>query len=57
MKFELTQEQGQTLITLLDVATKSGGLQVAEASLFFVKMIQEAAKAMSVSAPVVEEVK
>jgi hypothetical protein len=33
MTLELTQQEAQQLIGLLDLATKSGGLQVAQAAL------------------------
>lgn len=33
MQLELTKEEAQTLIGLLDVATKAGGLQAAQAAL------------------------
>ena len=33
MKFELTKEEAQALLGLLDLATKAGGLQVAQAAL------------------------
>jgi hypothetical protein len=45
MKIELTNEEAQVLINLIDVAVKSAGLQAAEAGVFYTKKIQEAAKA------------
>lgn len=38
----LTEQQAGVLQQLLDMATKSGGLQVAEAALFFAKSINAA---------------
>jgi hypothetical protein len=40
----LTKEEGQTLFELLDIATKSGGIQVAKAALPIVDKLMEAAK-------------
>lgn len=45
MTIELTQQEAEQLVGLLDVATKAGGLQVASAALHFVGKIQEAMKA------------
>ena len=45
MKIELTKEEAQVLVNLIDVAVKSAGLQAAEAGVHFSKMIQAAAKA------------
>lgn len=39
---ELTQEQGQILVNLLNLAVKSAGLEAAESALFFTKKIQQA---------------
>jgi hypothetical protein len=43
----LTKEEGQTLFELLDIATKSGGIQVAKAALPIVDKLMEAAKQVS----------
>lgn len=39
---ELTQEEGQVLINLINVAVQSKGLDAAEAGLYFTKLIQSA---------------
>ncbi len=52
MQIELTEAEGQDLVTLLDVAVKSGGLAVAQSALFFFGKLKEAANA---PAPVTEE--
>ena len=36
---QLNQNQAEVLLSLLDIATKSGGLNVAEAAIFFSKNI------------------
>ncbi len=41
---ELTKEQGQVLINLINIAVQAKGLEAAEAGLFFTKKIQEAFK-------------
>lgn len=41
---ELTQEQAQVLINLINIAVKEKGLEAAEAGLFFTKKIQDAFK-------------
>ena len=38
---QLTKNQGEVLLSLLDIATKSGGLNVAEAAVFFSKLIEQ----------------
>ena len=45
MNITLTETEANNLIALLDVATKAGGLQVAQAALPLVAKIQEAAQA------------
>ena len=40
----LNENEANALLGLLDIATKAGGLQVAENAIFFVKKIQEAAQ-------------
>lgn len=35
MILELTEQEAEVLIKLLDIATKAGGLSVADASLYF----------------------
>jgi len=42
MTIELTQQEAQQLIGLLDLATKSGGLQVAQAALPLAIKVQAA---------------
>lgn len=42
MKIELTQDEAKALVTLLDAAVKSMGLQAAEAAVFFAKKIDAA---------------
>lgn len=42
MKIEFTQQEAQALIGLLDLATKSGGLQVAQAALPIAIKVQAA---------------
>lgn len=45
MKLDLTKEEAQVLINLINVAVKAAGLEAAEAGVHFSKMIQAAAKA------------
>lgn len=45
MNIELTDEEGQALVELLDAANKAGGLQLARACLHFFDKLQAAAKA------------
>lgn len=45
MKIELTKEEANALVGLIDLAVKSGGLQVANAALVLMKKIEDAAKA------------
>lgn len=47
MKLELTKEEAQALVALIDLAVKSGGLQVASAALVITKKIDDAAKESS----------
>ena len=42
MQIELSQQEAQALIGLLDLATKSGGLQVAQAALPIAIKVQSA---------------
>ena len=42
MQIELTKQEAQQLIGLLDLATKSGGLQVAQAALPIAIKVQNA---------------
>lgn len=44
MNIELTPEEANVLVSLIDVAVKSAGLQAAESALHFVNKIKEAAK-------------
>lgn len=48
---ELTVLQAQDLLRLLDVATKSGGLQVAPAAVFFHDTINKAFKESKLPVP------
>lgn len=41
---ELSQEQAQVLINLIDIAVKARGLEAAEYGLFFTQLIQKAFK-------------
>ncbi len=41
-QINLTQEQAQVLINLIDIAIRAKGIEAAEAGLFFTKKIQEA---------------
>lgn len=45
IKIELTKEEMQALVGLIDMAVKSGGLQVANAALVLIKKIEDSAKA------------
>lgn len=45
MKIELTKEEADALLRLVDTAVRSGGLQAAEPALFFMRKISEAARA------------
>ena len=45
MQIELTREEAQTLFNIIDVALKSGGLQIADACTHFAKKLSDAAKA------------
>lgn len=42
MKLEMTKEESEILIQLLDISVKAGGLAVAEAGVVFCKRIKEA---------------
>ena len=43
MTIELTKEQAQVLINLIDIAVKAGGMQAARAGVFFSDLIAAAA--------------
>lgn len=45
MRIELSKEEADALLKLVDMAVRSGGLQVTEAALFFTRKISEAARA------------
>ena len=45
MNIELTNEEAQVLMNLIDIAVKSAGLPAAEAALHFSKKIKDAAEA------------
>ncbi len=44
MKIELTPQEGQVLINLLDIAVRARGLEVAEAALVLMRRIKRAAE-------------
>ena len=44
MKIELTKEEGQVLMNLINIAVQVKGLEAAEAGLYFAKKIQDAGK-------------
>lgn len=44
MKLELTPEEAQSLVNLLDVAVKAGGLQAAVVAVPLFQKLQDAAK-------------
>ena len=48
---ELTQEQATALLQLVDIAVKSGGLQVAASAVFFHDHIQAAHRKSQESSP------
>lgn len=52
MRIELSKEEADALLRLVDMAVRSGGLQAAEPALFFTRKISEAARAEA--APPVE---
>ncbi len=49
MTLELTEQESQIVIQLLDIAVKAGGLQVSEAALLIAKKIQDASDAQNVT--------
>lgn len=42
MNIELTKEEAQMLVNIINIAVQSKGLEIAEASVFFTKKIQAA---------------
>lgn len=42
MNIELTKEEAQLLVNIINIAVQSKGLEIAEASVFFTKKIQAA---------------
>lgn len=48
MNLELTEQEAQILVNLIDEAVKTKGLSVAEAGLYFLKKIKEAATPNSI---------
>lgn len=44
MQIELNDEEAKVLVSLIDVAVKSAGLQASESALHFVRKIDEARK-------------
>lgn len=53
---ELTPEQATALLQLIDLAVKSGGLQVAQAAVFFHDHIQAAHKRSLEAEPVAPKI-
>lgn len=45
MKIEITKDQAQALLNLIDIAVKAGGLQVASTAVFFHSLLETAARA------------
>lgn len=45
MKIEITKDQAQALLNLIDIAVKAGGLQVASTAVFFHNLLETAARA------------
>lgn len=45
MIIELTNEEAQVLLNLIDIAVKSAGLPAAEAAMHFAKKLKDAAEA------------
>lgn len=45
MKIEITKDQAQALLNLIDIAVKAGGLQVASTAVFFHGLLETAARA------------
>ena len=43
MTIEITKEQAQVLVNLIDVAVKTGGIQAARAAVFFTDLVAAAA--------------
>jgi polyhydroxyalkanoate synthesis regulator phasin len=43
MTIDLTKEQAQVLVNLIDVAVKAGGIQAARAGVFFTDLVTAAA--------------
>ncbi|CAB4145530.1 hypothetical protein UFOVP1204_16 [uncultured Caudovirales phage] len=54
MKLELSKEEAQVLVNLINAAVKSAGLEAAESGLHFYKMIQNAVKIEDVEANAVD---
>jgi hypothetical protein len=48
---QLTEQEAQTIIQLMDVAVRAQGLQVAQAALVLTAKIQEAAKLAAAEVP------
>lgn len=49
MKIDLTEEEAQALMQLLDIATKAGGLQAASAALPLAAKLQQAAQSAALA--------
>lgn len=57
MKLELTEQEGQALLNLVDVAVKSLGLSAAASGVFFFEKITKAFQAEKQGLHAVEDVK
>lgn len=51
MKIELTKDQAQALLSLIDIAVKAGGLSVASTAVFFHNLLEQAAKVPELAPP------
>lgn len=52
MKIELTEQEGNTLLVMIDEAVKAKGLIYAEAGVYFKKKLEQAFKEKNEPAPV-----
>lgn len=55
MKIELSQQDAQVLLNLINIAVKSTGLEAAQAGLYFQQKINQAAKEEAEKKEVTEE--
>lgn len=51
IKIELTKEQAQAMLSLIDIAVKAGGLTVASTAVFFHNLLEQAAKVSELTPP------